>query len=132
MFADARARRRVSARPRPAVARDSNARRALVKRFALPPRPDGSSFWSDKKVAVIGGGPSGLATALALRAKGIDGVRVFERTEAIKPNVGGGFNLNGGARVLCELGLEATYDALANDLLGVKARRAKEDSDCLR
>jgi 2-polyprenyl-6-methoxyphenol hydroxylase-like FAD-dependent oxidoreductase len=102
----------------------SNARRALVKRFALPPRPDGSSFWSDKKVAVIGGGPSGLATALALRAKGIDGVRVFERTEAIKPNVGGGFNLNGGARVLCELGLEATYDALANDLLGVKARRA--------
>ena len=61
-----------------------------------------------RRVAVIGGGPSGLATALALRAKGIDGVRVFERTEAIKPNVGGGFNLNGGARVLCELGLEAT------------------------
>ena len=79
--------------------------------------------WMDKSIAVVGAGPSGLATALALRKRGIDNVQVFDRVSEIKPNIGGGFNLNGGARVLCELGLEDAYAELANDLLGVKSRR---------
>ena len=77
----------------------------------------------DKSIAVVGAGPSGLATALALRKRGIDNVKVFDKVSEIKPNIGGGFNLNGGARVLCELGLEDAYAELANDLLGVKSRR---------
>lgn len=78
------------------------------------------SFWSDKKVVVIGGGLSGLVIVLVFCVKGIDGVCVFERMEVIKLNVGGGFNLNGGARVFCEFGFEAIYDVLVNDLFGVK------------
>ncbi|OUS45770.1 hypothetical protein BE221DRAFT_12681 [Ostreococcus tauri] len=83
----------------------------------------------DTSIAIVGAGISGLATALALKRIGIDNVKVFERSSEIKPNVGGGFNLNGGARVLCELGLEETYARLANDLLGVKARRASDGRD---
>lgn len=83
-----------------------------------------SEWWEGKRIAVVGSGPSGLATALALCRRGIDDVVVYDRASGIKPNVGGGFNLNGGARVLCELGLEDEYVALANDLRRVVARRA--------
>jgi 2-polyprenyl-6-methoxyphenol hydroxylase-like FAD-dependent oxidoreductase len=82
-----------------------------------------NEFWNDKSVAIIGAGPSGLATALALRQRGITNVKVFDKVDQLRPNLGGGFNLNGGAAVLVALGLEDAYASLANDLLAVKARR---------
>ena len=82
--------------------------------------------WNQKSIAIIGAGVGGLSTALALKRVGLENVRVLERSSGIKPNVGGGFNLNGGAAALCALGLEDAYSALANDLIGVKARRASD------
>jgi len=81
------------------------------------------AYWSNKTIAIVGAGPSGLATALALRRQGIANITVFERVSELKPNIGGGFNLNGGARVLRELGLEDAYASIANDLIAVRARR---------
>ncbi|NEP41274.1 MAG: NAD(P)-binding protein [Okeania sp. SIO2G4] len=44
-----------------------------------------------KKVAIIGAGPGGLATAIALRKKGID-AHVYERARGFRP-VGAGVSL---------------------------------------
>ncbi|NEP45504.1 MAG: NAD(P)-binding protein, partial [Okeania sp. SIO2H7] len=43
------------------------------------------------KVAIIGAGPGGLATAIALRKKGID-AHVYERAKELRP-VGAGLGL---------------------------------------
>ena len=59
------------------------------------------------RLAVVGGGIGGLATALALLRRGID-VDVYEQSEELK-EVGAGIQISAnGTRVLDELGLEAT------------------------
>ncbi len=64
------------------------------------------------KVIVAGGGIGGLATALALHARGIDAV-VFERSAAIR-ELGVGINtLPHAIAVLAELGLLPALDAVA-------------------
>jgi len=58
------------------------------------------------RLAVIGGGIGGLATALALLRRGID-VDVYEQSEELK-EVGAGIHISAnGTRVLDALGLEA-------------------------
>ena len=58
------------------------------------------------KVAIVGGGPGGLATALALHRRGI-AVHVFERASTFSPFAGGGFGLAfNGASVLKALSPE--------------------------
>jgi salicylate hydroxylase len=77
-----------------------------------------------KRVAVIGGGPAGLATALALQRlpTGVESVTVFEQKESLRPGVGGGIQINGGAAVLCKLGLEDEIRAAGNPLERVVSR----------
>ena len=60
-----------------------------------------------KRVAVIGAGIGGLALARALRTldTGVEEVAVFDRRDELKPNIGGGIQINGGAAVLARLGL---------------------------
>jgi salicylate hydroxylase len=108
-----------------ATHRTRQIRRGSRETRAAASAPETPRAWADKSIAIIGAGPSGLATALALRKYGITNVKVFDRVSELRPNIGGGFNLNGGARVLCELGLEDVYASLANDLLGVRARRVE-------
>ena len=58
------------------------------------------------RLAVVGGGIGGLATALALLRRGID-VDVYEQSEELK-EVGAGIHISAnGTRVLDALGLEA-------------------------
>lgn len=77
-----------------------------------------------RRVAVIGGGPAGLATALALQKlpTGVESVTVFEQKESLRPGVGGGIQINGGAAILCKLGLENEIRAASNPLERVVSR----------
>jgi len=90
--------------------------RALRSADDAPLRP--------QKVAVIGGGPAGLATALALQRlpTGVKSVTVFERKANLRPGVGGGIQINGGAAILSKLGLRDEILAAGNPLERVLAR----------
>jgi salicylate hydroxylase len=90
--------------------------RALRSANDAPMRP--------QKVAVIGGGPAGLATALALQKlpTGVKSVTVFERKANLRPGVGGGIQINGGAAILSKLGLRDEILAAGNPLERVLAR----------
>ena len=70
----------------------------------------------DLKIAVVGAGPCGLATALALRHHGFGDVTVFDRFPEIRPALGAAFNLNGGAAVLDKLGLLPEFRAMNNPM----------------
>ena len=77
----------------------------------------------DLKIAVVGAGPCGLATALALRRHGFGDVTVFDRFPEIRPALGAAFNLNGGAAVLDKLGLLPEFRAMNNPMRLVRSRR---------
>jgi len=83
------------------------------------------------KVAVIGAGPCGLTTALALRKMGFDDVTVFDKFPEIRPAMGAAFNLNGGAAVLAKLGLLGVFRALSNPMQVVRTRRVAADRTLL-
>ena len=77
-----------------------------------------------KRVGVIGGGPAGLATALALLKlpTGVDRVTVFEQKSDLRPRVGGGIQINGAAAVLSMLGLKEEVLAAGNPLERIYSR----------
>jgi salicylate hydroxylase len=62
---------------------------------------------SSLSVGVIGAGPGGLALAVALEQKMGErvSVTVFDRSDQLRPALGGGVQLNSGAAVLSRLGL---------------------------
>lgn len=77
-----------------------------------------------RKVAVVGGGPAGLTTAIALRqlCPEVETVKVFEQYESLPPELGAAFNINGGAAVLAKLGLEQGLLAIGNPMERVYSR----------
>jgi 2-polyprenyl-6-methoxyphenol hydroxylase-like FAD-dependent oxidoreductase len=79
------------------------------------------------RVAIVGAGPCGLVTAIALRKFGIDDVTIFDRYPTVRPAVGAAFNLNGGAAILDKLGLGKIFRDLANPMTRVRARRVGGD-----
>lgn len=78
------------------------------------------------RVAVIGAGPAGLAAALALRREaGLSDVTVFERAPELRPNIGGGVQLHGGAALLDSLG--AGFGVARQPLRRIRSRTADGD-----
>jgi len=59
------------------------------------------------QIGIIGGGPAGLSLGLALEQLVGDGasVSIFDRSDQLRPQLGGGVQLNSGAAVLARLGL---------------------------
>lgn len=113
---DPSSRSRPSRAPRP----DAIARAAPTP--AAPP-PDVSSM----RIAVVGAGPCGLTTALALRHHGFTDVAVYDKYPTVRPALGAAFNLNGGAAVLEKLGLLSAFRRLNNPMHVVRTRRATPD-----
>jgi len=85
---------------------------------------------SVKKVAVIGAGLGGLALAKALETldTGVQDITVFERRDELRPALGGGVQLSGGAAVLAQLGLLEELKKIANPLQGVLSRTVGGDT----
>ena len=79
------------------------------------------------RIAVVGAGPCGLTTALALRHHGFTDVAVYDKYPTVRPALGAAFNLNGGAAVLEKLGLLSTFRRLNNPMRVVRTRRAVPD-----
>mmetsp|Transcript_66685 Transcript_66685/g.124551 ORF Transcript_66685/g.124551 Transcript_66685/m.124551 type:complete len:500 (+) Transcript_66685:49-1548(+) len=80
------------------------------------------------RVAIIGAGPAGLATALALRKEaGLENITIFERRAEIKPDIGGGVQLHAGAALLNKLGVP--IERVANPMRSL--RSFSSDGDLL-
>jgi len=77
---------------------------------------------------VIGAGPVGLATAVALRKEGLDDVSVYERSAELRPGVGGGVQLHSGAALLRGLGVDLGF---AQPMRRVRSR-AVDGSELLK
>ena len=79
-----------------------------------------------KRVAVVGAGIGGLALARALQTldTGVEDVAVFERRDELKPNIGGGIQINGGAAVLARLGLGEQMKASALPVRRILSRKS--------
>ena len=79
-----------------------------------------------KRVAVVGAGIGGLALAKALQTldTGVEDVAVFDRREELKPNIGGGIQINGGAAVLARLGLGDQMKASALPVRRILSRKS--------
>jgi len=79
-----------------------------------------------KRVAVVGAGIGGLALAQALCKldTGVEEVAVFDRRAELKPNIGGGIQLNGGAAVLARLGLGEQMKASALPVRRILSRKS--------
>ena len=99
------------------------ARRSIARAAPAAPPPDISSM----RIAVVGAGPCGLTTALALRHHGFTDVAVYDKYPTVRPALGAAFNLNGGAAVLEKLGLLSTFRRLNNPMRVVRTRRATPD-----
>ena len=79
-----------------------------------------------KRVAVVGAGIGGLALAKALKTldTGVEEVTVFDRREELKPGMGGGIQINGGAAVLARLGLGEQMKASALPVRRILSRKS--------
>lgn len=79
-----------------------------------------------KRVAVVGAGIGGLALAKALQTldTGVEDVAVFDRRDELKPNIGGGIQINGGAAVLARLGLGEQMKASALPVRRILSRKS--------
>jgi len=81
-------------------------------------------------VGIVGAGPAGLSLAIALRKLlGHDqvDVQVFDRSNQLRPNLGGGVQLNSGAAVLGRLGLRSQLLASGNPARRVLSRNVDRD-----
>lgn len=78
------------------------------------------------RIAVIGGGIGGLtlANALLQSTNPPSSVTVFERADMLRPQVGGGLQINGGAAVLSRLGLGPEIAEAGQPMKRVVSRRA--------
>ena len=90
---------------------------------STPSSPSSTREPSNLKIAVVGAGPCGLTTALALRHFGMSNVTVFDTHPMVRPALGAAFNLNGGAAVLDKLGLLHVFRRLNNPMKKVRSRR---------
>eukprot|EP00930_Biecheleria_cincta_P100038 TRINITY_DN91643_c0_g1_i1.p1 TRINITY_DN91643_c0_g1~~TRINITY_DN91643_c0_g1_i1.p1 ORF type:complete len:440 (+),score=56.22 TRINITY_DN91643_c0_g1_i1:41-1360(+) len=82
-------------------------------------------------VGIIGAGPAGLSLAIALRSLlGSDNVavRVFDRSNQLRPRLGGGLNLNSGAAILGRLGLRSQLLAAGNPARRVLSRNVARET----
>lgn len=81
---------------------------------------------SPRRVAVVGAGIGGLALARALQTldTGVEEVAVFDRRSELKPGVGGGIQINGGAAVLARLGLGEQMKASALPVRRILSRKS--------
>jgi 2-polyprenyl-6-methoxyphenol hydroxylase-like FAD-dependent oxidoreductase len=79
-----------------------------------------------KRIAVVGAGIGGLALARALQTldTGVEDVAVFDRRDELKPNIGGGIQINGGAAVLARLGLGEQMKASALPVRRILSRKS--------
>jgi len=94
----------------------TRARTSSPTMLAPPPR----------RVAVVGAGIGGLALARALRTldTGVEEVAVFDRRDELKPGIGGGIQINGGAAVLARLGLGEQMKASALPVRRILSRKS--------
>lgn len=92
-------------------------RRTLTPSMAAPP---------PRRVAVVGAGIGGLALARSLFTldTGVEEVAVFDRRGELKPNIGGGIQINGGAAVLARLGLGEQLKASALPVRRILSRKS--------
>ena len=79
-----------------------------------------------RRVAVVGAGIGGLALARALKTldTGVEEIAVFDRREELRPNIGGGIQINGGAAVLARLGLGDQMKASALPVKRILSRKS--------
>lgn len=79
-----------------------------------------------KRVAIVGAGIGGLSLARALRTldSGVEEIAVFDRREELKPGIGGGIQINGGAAVLARLGLGEEMKASALPVKRIFSRKS--------
>jgi len=81
-------------------------------------------------VGIVGAGPAGLSLAIALRKllghSQVD-VQVFDRSNQLRPNLGGGVQLNSGAAVLGRLGLRSQLLSAGNPARRVLSRNVDRD-----
>ena len=100
----------------PTMSIRASPRTASPKMLAPPP----------KRVAVVGAGIGGLALARALQTldTGVEDVAVFDRRDELKPNIGGGIQINGGAAVLARLGLGEQMKASALPVRRILSRKS--------
>jgi len=94
-----------------------SSRRTLTPSMAAPP---------PRRVAVVGAGIGGLALARSLFTldTGVEEVAVFDRRDELKPNIGGGIQINGGAAVLARLGLGEQLKASALPVRRILSRKS--------
>ena len=95
-------------------------------RASTPNAPGTLSMAAADRIAVIGGGIGGLtlANALLQSTDPPSSVTVFERADLLRPQVGGGLQINGGAAVLSRLGLGAEIAKAGQPMKRVVSRRA--------
>ena len=100
----------------PTISMRASLRTASPTMLAPPP----------KRVAVVGAGIGGLALAKALQTldTGVEDVAVFDRRDELKPNIGGGIQINGGAAVLARLGLGEQMKASALPVRRILSRKS--------
>ena len=79
-----------------------------------------------RRVAIVGAGIGGLALARALGTldTGVEEIAVFDRRSELKPGIGGGIQINGGAAVLSRLGLGAEMKASALPVRRILSRKS--------
>ena len=77
-----------------------------------------------KTVGIVGGGPAGLALAVALEKLGSFEVTIFDQSDSLRPALGGGVQLNSGAAVLARLSpsLGTALEALDSPVARVLSR----------
>ena len=77
------------------------------------------------RVGIVGAGPAGLTLAhalLYLHGKNpISEVKVYDRSDVLKPSIGGGLQLSCGAATLARLGIDVS--SVASPLRGVLSRK---------
>lgn len=81
---------------------------------------------SPRRVAIVGAGIGGLALAKALGEldTGVEEVILFDRRAELKPGIGGGIQINGGAAVLARLGLGEQMKASALPVRRILSRKS--------